>query len=265
MGTNDAVAGVASGSDGLALRIGVPVALIGLAAVGWWWSARVAAEMTGGRMDPMAGGMGSMAGPMSFAAFVVAWVAMMAAMMLPAILPVVMLYARAAGRGTVAPLPFFVGGYLALWTTLAVPAYLAWRAMEMPLANGRALAGRVAGVTLLVAALWQVSPLKSVCLRHCRSPMGFFMRYGKCLRRPGSALRMGVVHGAFCIGCCWALFAVLVASGSMSFVWLAAFTALIVLEKNSRYGERIALAAAPALAVLGAALLISPALVTTIA
>ncbi len=275
MGMRDAVAGVAKGSDGFALRIGVPAALIGLAAVGWWWSARVAAEMTGDRMAPMPmdsmsgdmsdGAMGSMAGPMSFAAFVVAWVAMMAAMMLPAILPVVMLYARAAGRGTVAPLPFFVGGYLALWTTLAIPAYLAWRALEMPLADGQAWAGRVAGATLLVAAVWQISPLKSACLRHCRSPLGFFMRYAKRLRRPGSALRMGVVHGAFCIGCCWALFAVLVATGSMSVLWLAVFTALIVLEKNSRYGERIALAAAPVLAVLGAALLISPSLVTTIA
>jgi predicted metal-binding membrane protein len=273
MGLNDTDARVArqpESGDGLALRIGVPVALIGLAGAGWWWSARVAAEMTGGRMDPMAGemtdgGMDPMAGPMSFAAFVVAWVAMMAAMMLPAILPVVMLYARAAGRGTVAPLPFFVGGYLALWTALAVPAYLAWRALEMPLADGRAWAGRVAGATLLVAALWQVSPLKSACLRHCRSPLGFFMRYGQRLRRPGGALRVGVIHGAFCIGCCWALFAVLVASGSMSLLWLAIFTALIVLEKNSRYGERIALAAAPVLAVLGAALLISPSLITTIA
>src|SRR4051812_11755225 len=171
MGMRNAVAGVAKGSDGFALRTGVPAALIGLAAVGWWWSGRVHAQMNGERMAPMPmdstsgdmtdGAMGAMAGPMSFAAFVVAWVAMMAAMMLPAILPVVMLYARAAGRGAVAPLPFFVGGYLALWTTLAIPAYLAWRALEMPLADGRAWAGRVAGATLLVAAVWQVSPLKS--------------------------------------------------------------------------------------------------------
>src|SRR4051794_966245 len=132
MGMRDAVAGVAKGSDGFALRIGVPAALIGLAGVGWWWSARVAADMSGDGVAPLPmdsmsdmGDMGSMAGPMSFAAFVVAWVAMMAAMMLPAILPVVMLYARAAGRGTVAPLPFFVGGYLALWTTLAGPAHFA--------------------------------------------------------------------------------------------------------------------------------------------
>jgi predicted metal-binding membrane protein len=252
------VAGPSEGGDGIALRVVVPAALIGLAGAGWLWSVHVADDMTGGGMDPMAG-------PMSLGAFVVAWVAMMAAMMLPAILPVVKLYARAAAGGAVAPLPFFVGGYLALWTVLALPAYLAWRQLEMPLADGHAWAGRVAGVTLLVAALWQLSPLKSVCLRHCRSPLGFFMRFGQQVRRPAGAFRMGVIHGAYCIGCCWALFAVLVASASMSLLWLVVFTALIVVEKNARYGERVALAVAPALAVLGVALLIAPSLITTIA
>jgi predicted metal-binding membrane protein len=254
--------------EGLALRVGVPVALVGLAGVGWWWSAKVAEDMSGGAtsggaLDGMA--MDGMADPMSLGAFVVAWVAMMAAMMLPAVLPVVKLYARAAARGRVAPVPFFVAGYLALWTVLALPAYLAWRELEMPLADGRAWAGRIAGATLLAAALWQVSPLKSVCLRHCRSPIGFFLRYGERVRRPAGALRIGVVHGAFCIGCCWALFAVLVAAASMSLLWLAIFTALIFIEKNSRHGERVALAAAPALGVLGVAVIIAPSWITTIA
>lgn len=266
------------------MRVGVPTALVGLAAVGWWWSAEVAGDMDAGTssgaamggmsMDGMSGmdGMamesmsgGAMADPMSLGAFLVAWVAMMAAMMLPAILPVVKLYARAAAHGRVAPVPFFVSGYLALWTVLALPAYLAWRELEMPLADGASWAGRVAGVTLLAAALWQVSPLKAVCLRHCRSPMGFFMRYGERVRTSAGALRMGVVHGAFCIGCCWALFVVLVAAASMSLLWLVAFTALIVIEKNWRHGERVALAVAPALAGLGVALLVAPSFVTTIA
>lgn len=242
--------------DSRALRAGVPVALIGVAGAGWWWSAQVAQQMSGG--------MDRMAGPMSLGAFIVAWIAMMAAMMLPAILPVVQLYARAAARGTVAPLPFFVGGYLMLWTVLALPAYLAWRPIEMAVADGHAWAGRVAGATLLAAALWQVSPWKSACLRHCRSPLGFFMRHSERLHRPAGALRTGVIHGAYCIGCCWALFAVLVASASMSLLWLVVLTALIVLEKNSRHGERIALAAAPALAGLGVALLVSPSLISTI-
>jgi predicted metal-binding membrane protein len=252
------VAGPSAGGDGIALRVVVPVALITLAGAGWWWSVHVAEDMTGGGMDPMAG-------PMSLGAFVVAWVAMMAAMMLPAVLPVVKLYARAAARGSIAPVPFFVGGYLAVWTVLALPAHLAWRWLQMPLAGGSAWAGRVAGATLVVAALWQLSPLKSICLRHCRSPLGFFMRYGEQVRRPAGAFRAGVIHGAYCIGCCWALFAVLVASASMSLLWLVVFTALIIIEKNSRYGERVALAVAPALVALGLALLIAPSLITTIA
>lgn len=243
---------------GLALRVMVPVVLIGLAVAGWVWSVHVAEQMTGGGMDHMAG-------PMSLGAFVVAWVAMMAAMMLPAVLPVVQLYARAAARGTVAPVPFFASGYLALWTVLALPAYLAWRPLSMATADGSTWVGRVAGATLLAAALWQLSPLKSVCLRHCRSPLGFFMRYGERVRRPSGALRMGVLHGAYCVGCCWALFAVLVASATMSLLWLVVFTALIVVEKNYKHGERVALAAAPVLAALGVALLIFPSLITTIA
>ena len=250
-------------AEGLALRVGVPAALIALAGVGWWWSERVADDMSGGSMSGTA--MDGMADSMSLGAFVVAWVAMMAAMMLPAVLPIVKLYARAAARGAVAPVPFFVAGYLVLWSALALPAYLAWRALEMPLAEGRPWAARVAGVTLLAAALWQVTPLKSVCLRHCRSPMGFFMRFGERIRRPAGALRMGVMHGAFCVGCCWALFAVIVAAASMSLLWLVVFTCLIVVEKNARFGERAALAAAPVLAALGVALLVDPSLITTIA
>ena len=250
-------------AEGVALRVGVPIALLALAGVGWWWSGEVAGDMSGGTMS--GGAMDGMADSMSLGAFVVAWVAMMAAMMLPAVLPVVKLYARGAARGAVAPVPFFVGGYLALWSVLALPAYLAWRALEMPLAEGRPWAGRVAGVTLLAAALWQVSPLKSVCLRHCRSPLGFFMRFGERVRRPTGALRMGVAHGAFCVGCCWALFVVIVAAASMSLLWLVVFTGLIVMEKNWRHGERAALAVAPVLAAFGVALLVDPSLITTIA
>lgn len=242
--------------DGVARRT-VPMVLLALAAVGWWWSVKVADDMSGGGMD-------AMAGPMSLGAFVVAWLAMMAAMMLPAVLPVVKLYRLAAARGAVAPAPLFVAGYLVLWTTLALPAYVAWRALEMPLADGAAWAGRVAGATLLAAAAWQVSPMKSACLRHCRSPMGVFLRFGGDARRPAGAMRMGFVHGAYCIGCCWALFAVLVAAASMSVVWLVVFTGLIFAEKNLASGELVARAAAPALAALGAALLVAPSLITHI-
>ena len=239
--------------DGLLLALGVPAGLLLLAVAGWWWSARMAGDMTGGGMD-------GMDGTMSLGAFVLAWAAMMAAMMLPAVLPVVRLYARAAAKGRAAAVPFFVGGYLAVWAAVALPGYLAWRALEMPLAEGQAWAGRLAGATLLAAAVWQVSPLKSVCLRHCRSPLGFFLRFGGRIRRPAGALRMGAAHGAFCFGCCWALFAVLVALGTMNLLWMVLFTALIVLEKHAPRGEQIAVAGALALAAVGTVLLTDPSL-----
>lgn len=230
------------------------VALVALAVAGWWWSVRMASDMQPRAMAGMA------MQTMSLAAFVVAWAAMMAAMMLPAILPVVRLYARAAGHGRAAPVPFFVAGYLALWSAVALPGYLAWRALEAPLAAGDAWAGRLAGATFLAAAVWQLTPLKSVCLRHCRSPMSFFLRFGGRIARPAGALRMGVTHGAFCFGCCWAIFAVLVALGTMNLLWMVLLTLLIVLEKNAPGGERIVLAAALGLAAVGTALVIQPSL-----
>lgn len=212
-------------------------------------------------MDGMAGTGGT---AVSLGAFVVAWLAMMAAMMLPAIAPVVKLYGRAASAGRVAPLPFFVAGYLAVWTAMALPAFFAWRALMAPIADARPWAGRLAGLVLAAAAIWQLTPLKSMCLRHCRSPISFFLRFGSNAARPSGALRMGVAHGMFCIGCCWALMAVLVALGTMNLAWMAALALLIVLEKNARGGERIASLAAIAFAIGGVLLLVRPETLSTL-
>lgn len=197
-------------------------------------------------------------------AFVVGWLAMMTAMMLPAITPVVKLYARAATAGRVAPLPFFVAGYLIVWTTLSVPAYVAWRALLDPIAEARPWAGRLAGAVLVVAAVWQLTPLKSMCLQHCRSPISFFLRFGANVARPVGALRMGSTHGLFCVGCCWALMAVLVAMGTMSLAWMAALAVLILIEKNAPAGERAASAAAALFAVAGVVLLARPETLTVL-
>jgi hypothetical protein len=111
----------------------IPVVLIGLAALGWLWSARMS------RMDM------DMAAALTLASFLIAWIAMMAAMMFPAIVPVVQLYARAASQNRVAPLPFFVAGYLIVWSLIGLPAFLAWRGLMGPLAMGEAWAARLAG------------------------------------------------------------------------------------------------------------------------
>lgn len=239
----------------------IPLGLILGAAAGWWWSLRMADGMAvPGEMS--AGGAAMDA--LSLGAFLVAWSAMMAGMMFPAISPVVKLYARAANAGSVAPLPIFVAGYLALWTAIGVPAYLAFRGLEVPLMEARPWAGRLAGGTLLLAAAWQLTPLKAVCLRHCRSPMSFFMRSGQGIDRPSGALRLGVVHGAYCLGCCWAMFAALVALGTMHVGWMIGLAVLIILEKNGPHGEAVAVAGGLGFAAVGTLLMIDPAFITSI-
>jgi predicted metal-binding membrane protein len=244
------------------IGIGVPVLLLAFAALGWWWSVRMVDDMRSN--DTMAGMDMGGSHVVSLAAFVVGWLAMMTAMMFPAISPIVKMYARAARARRVAPLPCFVAGYIAVWTSLGVPAYFAWRALMDPIADGRFWAARLAGGVLVVGAIWQLTPMKSVCLRHCRSPMSFFLHYGGSLDRPVRALRVGATHGLFCVGCCWALMAILVALGTMNLAWMLALAVLILLEKNSRHGEHIAVAAAAIFLVTGVALLVHPATLTTI-
>lgn len=234
--------------------------LLALAGAGWWWSVQMAQSMSA----PMTSGAGAMPMSMSLGAFVVGWVAMMAAMMFPAVLPVVRLYARAARAGTVAPAPVFVTGYLLVWGAVGVPAWWAWQALAEPIAAGAPAAARAAGAALVVAGTYQLSPAKTSCLRHCRSPMGFFLHLHGDLRSPRVALRAGSAHGALCLGCCWALMAVLVAVGTMHLGWMLALTALIFVEKVVPRGDLVGRAVALGLIPLGVALLAQPALITAL-
>ena len=242
---------------------GTPAALFALAAAGWWWSARMSAGMTDHRSAAM-GSMAMDAAVLGAGTFLVAWLAMMTAMMFPAIAPVVKLYRRAAVAGRVAPLPYFVVGYIAVWTAMGVPAYLAWKQLMDPIADARPWAGRLAGLVLAMAAVWQLTPLKTACLRQCRSPMSFFLRFGAAVHRPLGALRAGGTHGLFCLGCCWALMATLVAVGTMNLAWMAGLSLLILVEKNAAAGERVATAAAVVFAVAGLLLLIRPESIATL-
>ena len=232
----------------------VPAGLLILAGLGWWWSALSAGSMG----DAM-----SMDGrsTMSFAAFLVAWVAMMAAMMLPAVLPVVRLYARAAASGHAAPVIVFVGGYIALWSAVGVPAFLAWSRLNAPVAQATPWAGRLAGAVAVAAGLYQLTPLKGLCLRHCRSPMSFFLHHGKHLDRPVGAFVAGTRHGLFCLGCCWVLMVLLIALGAMQLAWMAALAALILLEKVAPFGERLARLSAVLFVAIGVVLIVHPTLI----
>lgn len=248
-------------ADRSILRFMIPVVLISVAALGWWWSLSMASEM---RSEGMIGMSISIEATMGAAGFLLAWLVMMIAMMMPAMTPVVKLYALASGQGRVAPLSFFVGGYLVVWFILGVPAYFAWRALNVPMAEGADWVGRLAGGSFVAAGIWQLTPLKEMCLRNCRSPMSFFLRYGRRLERPVGASRMGAIHGLFCVGCCWTMFVVLVAVGTMNIGWMLILTALIVTEKTFRHGERVAALAGVAFLILGAVLLASPGTITVI-
>lgn len=233
-------------------RLALVALLLGLAAVGWWISA--------GHMQGMDEGPGTALG--SLGSFLGVWLVMMAAMMLPAVSPTVALYARMAhGRWAGGPL-VFVGGYLLAWGAIGVAAYgvfemgrvllgdqLAWDA------GGRWLAGGV----LVLAAVYELTPLKDACLAKCRSPLGFLL--GSWRDGPRGALQMGARHGAWCVGCCWALMASLFALGVMSITWMAIVAALITLEKTLPGGRFVTYGVAGVLLALGILIMADPAAV----
>jgi predicted metal-binding membrane protein len=230
-------------------RLGLVALLFGLAAVAWWSTAE--------RMSGMDAGPGSDLGALGW--FLGVWVVMMAAMMLPSVAPTVALYAQMARRRSpVAPL-LFTAGYLVTWTAAGLLAYGLFDAGRALLGDRLAWdgAGRwLAGGTLVLAAAYELTPLKDVCLAKCRSPLGFLLGAW----RPGArgALGMGARHGAWCLGCCWALMAALFALGVMSLAWMAFIAALIALEKTVPWGRRVTLATAMLLLVLGVAVLAAP-------
>jgi predicted metal-binding membrane protein len=185
------------------------------------------------------------------------WAVMMVAMMIPSASPMIEMYARIA-RGTPDARPWFtwifVGGYAIAWTIFSAAATAAqWtltRAAMMPAAMR---VGPIAGALILAAAgIYQLTPLKSACLAHCRSPLGFFMTDWRAGAR--GALAMGLKHGAYCIGCCWMLMALLFVAGVMNLIWIAAIAIVVLLEKVTPWGGAIATASGATMIALGAAL-----------
>src|SRR4051794_26921705 len=244
-----AAAGLAPAFAAVRVRLGLVVVLFALAAVGWWWTAR---QMSGMDEGPWTG-LGALGW------FLGVWVVMMAAMMFPSVAPTVALYSRMTRqRSPVSPL-LFAAGYLVTWAVAGLVAFslvaLVNRAAGDVLAWDRA--GRwVAGTTLLVAAVYELTPLKDVCLGKCRSPLGFLL--GSWRDGPGGALRMGAGNGAWCVGCCWALMASLFALGVMSVVWMAAVAGLIAVEKTLPWRRVATCGTAAVLLALGVLLFTVP-------
>ncbi len=194
--------------------------------------------------------------------FLVVWVVMMAAMMLPSVAPTVALYARMTKQRSPL-LPFlFVFGYLMTWATAGVLAFALGKTSGWLSGGGLQWnhGGRVlAGVTLLVAAAYQLSPLKDVCLGKCRSPLGLLL--GSWRDGRTGAVKMGTRNGAWCAGCCWALMASLFALGVMSVVWMAFVAGLVAIEKTLPWRRLASYGTALLLFTLGALVLVAPDLI----
>ncbi|HEX2447436.1 MAG TPA: DUF2182 domain-containing protein [Methyloceanibacter sp.] len=192
------------------------------------------------------------------------WVVMMVAMMLPSASPMVLLYARvvrhAEGRGqrtgAAASIAAFASTYLALWSLfslLAVTTQWALEHLDAMSAMMSLRGGLLAGGVLIAVGLYQLSPLKTACLKHCRGPAQFIAAHW----RPGlsGAWRMGFTHGLYCLGCCAALMLLLFVGGVMNLVWIAGLTLLVAIEKLAPFGATVAKAVAVTL-IAGGAMLI---------
>ena len=210
------------------------------------------------RMRGMDGGPGTDLGGLGW--YLGVWVTMMAAMMLPSVLPMVLVYARIAReRSGTAPTWLFVASYFAVWTGYGLLAYAASRGLRSLDAGFFAWyrAGPwIAGGAVAAAGVYELTPLKDVCLRHCRTPLHFVL-HGWRAGRLG-AVRMGGEHGFWCVGCCWGLMLALFALGVMSLFWMAAIGAVIFAEKVLPFGGRLTRPLAFAFVALGVWIALDP-------
>jgi predicted metal-binding membrane protein len=225
-------------------------ALLVCAAAAWLFTAQQAASMSG---------MGGMA-MLGAGVFLGVWVVMMVAMMFPSVAPMVLAHARIVrSRGEGArPIISFVAGYLVVWTAAGLVPLAVIQLLGSSIASP--LDGwlpRLGGSVILLAGVYQLTPLKNACLRACRSPLGFLMTHDFGGGAPAAA-RAGMSHGVFCLGCCWALMAVLAVLGLMNLAWMAVFGVVFFLEKNWRHGIMLARVVGAACIVIGVFVLVRP-------
>ncbi len=230
-------------------RLALVLLLLALAALAWW--------STAARMAGMDAGPGTALGALGW--FLGVWVVMMAAMMFPSMAPTAALYARMTRRrGLDQPL-LFAASYLMVWGAAGLLAYglfelgrslfggaLAWHS------GGRWMAGGVLAAT----AVYELTPLKDVCLAHCRSPLGFLLGHWRDGRR--GAVKMGARHAVWCLGCCGGLMVALFALGVMSLTWMALVAVLITLEKLVPWRRTVTWGTAALLLALAVAVVAVP-------
>jgi len=205
----------------------IVVALLACAAVAWVFTIGQASSMAMGGLAMMGAGL-----------FLITWLVMMVAMMFPSVAPMTLAFAsvtRARGDG-VLPTAAFVTGYLMVWTAVGLVPLVVLQALNQFFITAPSWLPRLGGAVIIVAGIYQLTPLKDACLRACRSPLGFVMTHNFGGGLP-AAVTAGASHGLYCLGCCWALMAVLAVLGLMNIAWMALFAVVFFIEKNVRRGE----------------------------
>jgi predicted metal-binding membrane protein len=209
-------------------------------------------DMTGFRMIPAGQGWMMPAGapwqPIEFGCVFAMWVVMMIGMMTPSAAPMILIYARVGRQAAIAARPFaasawFAVGYLLAWTAFSLVATsVQWTLERVTLLTPmmQSADNMAGGTVLIVAGLYQWTPLKDTCLSHCRAPLTFIMRHGGFRREADRALALGARHGLYSIGCCWAVMVLLFVGGVMNLLWIAALSVLVLLEKVVPFGRLIA-------------------------
>jgi predicted metal-binding membrane protein len=239
-------------------RIVMGAALVALAALCWTWLWLESARMTGMEMPAMEGMqmshlqmMGAWYAPWSGTLAVYLffmWFVMMAGMMTASAAPIILLYMgvarHAAGSGQrFASAAWFLSGYLCAWATFSAFATLAhWllESLAWMTSTMQAASRPIAALVLLAAGIWQWLPIKDVCLSRCRSPLAFIQQHGGFAQGRLGSLKLGLLHGWYCVGCCWLMMLVLFVVGIMNVAWVAALMMLVLLEKLAPGGRWIA-------------------------
>lgn len=256
----------------------VIAALVGISLLAWIYLVWIAANMSMGSHDAPAGGMAGMPDmpgmvmpnirpwvPGDFVYMFVMWAMMMLGMMTPSAAPMILMYARVCRHAEQSrrPLPsvaWFVAGYLVAWALFSAFATLGqWALTQAALLSPmmKVASSPLGGGILIIAGLYQFTPAKQACLQHCRTPLEFIQRYGGYSQNPYRTLQLGLHHGLYCVGCCWALMLLLFFGGIMNFAWIAGLAVLVLLEKVAPRPRLVSGAAGAALVLLGAAVIVA--------
>jgi predicted metal-binding membrane protein len=232
-------------------RLGVAETSVLLVAAAAAWLATIAIASG---MEVMPGTMG-----LSWLAFLGAWTLMMAAMMLPSITPLASLYVRTMRGHRARRTMLLAGGYLAVWAAVGLVAFVVAAGADRLATNAPGWAQAVAIASCVACAIYQLTPAKERCLRHCRSPLGHLLRYSS-MRGQFVDVRVGLGHGAWCLGCCWSLMVLLITFGVMNVYAMVALAGVIVVEKVLVPGRWFSVAVGLAAFGLGIAIWVDPSL-----